>query len=451
MAGGERFLFGAFTLDVGNRRLSRGPDFVRLSPKAFDVLVALVREPGRLVTKGELLARVWPQSFVEEGILTVHVSALRKALGDTVRPPAYIETVARSGYRFIAPVTRDSAADGSSRLSALPRPVELYELVGRGRSHLLSASHFELPNAVEAFRAAIEIDPTYAPAHAGLARARCAQVAWSAVPHHEAFAEAKAAALRALAADSACVDAQVALGTVLFLSEWDWPAAERSLRRALDSDPDHTEALLQYASLQETLGRVDEGLRFKQQALAREPRSALVLVQIALSHWHRRKYEETLVWAQRALDVDPKHLLAGEFVAGVYWQLGNVEQFLAENLRRARIFGVPDDAFAQLKQGMDRMRDVYTATGLAGLRRFVADQVRHEPVGNGAAAKMAIRRAVVYGAAGRLDEAFACLDQALAFRDPALVHLAVAPQWDGLRNDVRFAQRLKAMALPQPA
>ena len=307
MVGGERFLFGGFTLDVENRRLSHGPDVVQLSPKAFEVLVALVRAAGRLITKQDLLARVWPESFVEEGILTVHVSALRKALGDHVRPPAFIETVARSGYRFIASVTRDTGANGSSPLSALPRPVELYEFVGRGRSHLLSGSYFELPDAVEAFRAAIELDPTYAPAHAGLARARCAQIAWSLVPHQQGFAEAKSAALRALAADGACADAQVALGTVLFLSEWDWAAAERSLRRALEISPDCTEALLQYGSLQEALGRLDEGVRFKQQALARDPQSALVLVQLAVSYWHQRNYGEALAWAHRALAVDPRH------------------------------------------------------------------------------------------------------------------------------------------------
>jgi len=92
-----------------------------------------------------------------------------------------------------------------------PRPVELYELVGRGRTHLLSGSYFELPNAVDAFRAAVEIDSAYAPAHAGLARVRCAQAALRAVPHQEAFAEAKASALRALAMDSTSADAQVAL------------------------------------------------------------------------------------------------------------------------------------------------------------------------------------------------------------------------------------------------
>ena len=68
------------------RRLQRSADAVHLAPKAFDVLVALLRHPARLVPKDELLARVWPDSFVEEGILTVHVSALRRTLGDETRP-----------------------------------------------------------------------------------------------------------------------------------------------------------------------------------------------------------------------------------------------------------------------------------------------------------------------------------------------------------------------------
>ena len=136
---------------------------------------------------------------MEEGILTVHVSALRKALGDDTRPSTYIETVARSGYRFIAPVARVASDDERTAPSAVARPVELYEFVGRGRSHLLSGSYFELPAAEDAFRSAIAIDPTYAPAHAGLARARCVQAAFRVVPHQEAFTEAKASALRALA------------------------------------------------------------------------------------------------------------------------------------------------------------------------------------------------------------------------------------------------------------
>jgi len=372
MVGGERYEFGEFTLDATERRLSRSGQAVPLEPKALDVLVALLRRAGRLVTRRELLDLVWPGSFVEEGILAVHVSALRKALGDRGDGPRSIETVARSGYRFIGAVSeweasargwsiavlparpfsaeilsgRDRATgltladavidrlgrfrqivvrptravqgyanaeenptavgrslrvdavltttllrtaerlrvsarliraqDGSNlwtgefeepasdiiaiadavagsvaaylglkgglngrlngeKLSRTqpPFPPEVYELFGRGRSHLLHASMFEVPKAIEAFRAAIELAPAYAGAHAGLALAQCAQAQFRVAPPAEAYVEARAAALRALAMDDSCADAQVALGAVLFWSEWNWAGAERSLERAL--------------------------------------------------------------------------------------------------------------------------------------------------------------------------------------------------------------------------
>ena len=447
MASMEIFRFADFMLDVPERRLLHGAAAVRLSPKAFDVLVVLVRQHGHLVSKDELLQRVWPESFVEEGILTVHVSALRKALGDD-SGAAYIETVPRSGYRFIGAVTRDSADAEASALRTTARPVELYEFVGRGRSHLLSGSYFQVPDAVAAFRAAIALDPTYAPAHAGLALARCAEAGLRAAPYREAFAEAKDSALKALAMDSGAADALVALGTVLFLSDWDWSAAERSFRRALDINPDHTEALLQYGSLQEALGRLDAGLQFKQQALARDPRSALVLVQIAISHWHQRNYDETLVWAQRALELDPKHMLAGEFLCGVYWKLDDLDRFLAESRRRAIVFGVSDEALAQVDHAAAEMRRIHASGGHTALVEFMADMVMAQALAPGAAQKAALQCAVLCGAAGRLDAAFENLDRALAVHDPALVHLAVAPQWDSLRGDPRFAARLRSMALP---
>ena len=81
----------------------------------------------------------------------------------------------------------------------------------------------------------------------------------------------------------------------------------------------------------------------------------------------------------------------------------------------------------------------------------VADQITNQQLDFDAVLKTAFARAILYGAAGRLDEAFDCLDQAIAFRDPALVHLAVAPDWDSLRGDPRFAERLRSMALPSIA
>src|SRR4026209_2991185 len=98
----EVYEFGEYVLDVAERRLLKAGAAVPLAPKAQDVLVALVRRAGNLITKRELLDLVWADVAVEEGVLAVYVSALRKALG----PDEYIETIARAGYRFAAEVER---------------------------------------------------------------------------------------------------------------------------------------------------------------------------------------------------------------------------------------------------------------------------------------------------------------------------------------------------------
>jgi Tol biopolymer transport system component/DNA-binding winged helix-turn-helix (wHTH) protein len=90
---------------------------VPLTPKAFDVLVALVEQPGRLLSKQELLDKVWPDTFVEESNLAYNVFALRKALGDPADRGQYIETVPRRGYRFSAPTTPVHTSNGGHLLA----------------------------------------------------------------------------------------------------------------------------------------------------------------------------------------------------------------------------------------------------------------------------------------------------------------------------------------------
>jgi len=94
--------FDDFTVDLARRMLLCENRPVHLKPKAFDLLVALVESRGRVVTKEELLERVWPNQFVEEGNLTVQMSALRKALGERKGEPRYLVTIPGSGYRFVA-------------------------------------------------------------------------------------------------------------------------------------------------------------------------------------------------------------------------------------------------------------------------------------------------------------------------------------------------------------
>jgi predicted ATPase/DNA-binding winged helix-turn-helix (wHTH) protein len=113
------FSFGQFHLDPPNALLTRGRQVVPLKPKAFDVLAHLVRQAGRLVPQEELIGAVWPDVIVGDSSLKSCVRQIRRALGDRVRSPRFIETVHRRGYRFIAPVT---AGGGPAPHPAAPPP-----------------------------------------------------------------------------------------------------------------------------------------------------------------------------------------------------------------------------------------------------------------------------------------------------------------------------------------
>ena len=568
----EHYQFGEWALDVSDRRLTRRGEAIALPPKAHDLLVQLVRQAGRLVTKPELLDEVWAGSFVEEGILSVHVSALRKALGDTAQAPRYIETVSRSGYRFIATVTRSTldepASVGPHSIAVLPaqpshhtpsdvdqsiglaiadavidrlgrtgrvavRPTravhrltdgrvdpaelgrllgvdsvvalrfdrtddslkiaadlvrardgaelwngegfpdaiadsvvahigetprdgrlvgvfghwagarraglsppanapEVYELVGRGRSHLLACSMAEVPKAIAAYDAATAMDPTFATAHAGLAHAWCMRAEFRLAPQGEAYARAREAALRALALDNACADAQMALGAIAFLGDWDWVGAERSLARALEINPNHTEAYVLYGRLLDALGRLDEGLAMKMRALERDPSSPLVHLAISLSYWNQRCFAKAIAWATKTIELDPRHLIAREHLAGAYWAMGDYDRHMAESIRHAESHGVPAEF-------LDRLKQVYAAGGRPGVVRWVLETQRdHLP---------AFQRALFHSELGNMDEAIRCLEQAIDAHEPCLVEIAVAPQWDRLRTDPRFQKCVARMGL----
>lgn len=110
------YAFGPFRLDPVERLLLRDGEPVRLTLKAFDVLLHLVQNPGRLIQKGALMASVWPDVAVEENTLLQNISTLRKALGEDLNGNRYIETVPRLGYRFVARVKQEGGrSPGPSR------------------------------------------------------------------------------------------------------------------------------------------------------------------------------------------------------------------------------------------------------------------------------------------------------------------------------------------------
>jgi predicted ATPase/DNA-binding winged helix-turn-helix (wHTH) protein len=134
---GQGIAFGPFRLYTGQRVLLREDALIPLGSRAREILLLLVERAGEIVKKSELMARVWPDTIVEEGCLRVHIAALRKALGDGQAGVRYVENVTGQGYRFIAPLTRvDEAppapvaqARGAEHSHNIPIP--LTRMIGR--------------------------------------------------------------------------------------------------------------------------------------------------------------------------------------------------------------------------------------------------------------------------------------------------------------------------------
>jgi serine/threonine protein kinase len=354
----------------------------------------------------------------------------------------------------------------SAKFQLLERPVkiddespvvEASELVARGWAHLRSGSFFELSDAVSAFSAAIEVAPAYAAAHAGLALTKVAQATAHDVPHLEALAEARTAALRALALDDKSADAQVALGQVMLFSEWDWTAAERSFQRALAINPNHAEAYLHYGGLMEALGQLTRGFELKLQGLECDSTSALAHVLIASSLWNQRRYDDVIVWVNKALDRDPRHLFARELLVGAYSKKGDFRRQIVEDLKRVEARDLSEDTRGALREICAEILHAFDHEGLDAAHRCILKHISSawltELMSNEGGSTIIGRGNTMIGPlarsaeAGDLDKAFELLQGAVDLRDPGLVHLAVAPQWDNMRADPRFNQCLARMKL----
>lgn len=439
---------GSTRAELKDRILHAAPEtMMRLNPDTPAELERITlkcldkRTDGRYQSARELLTDLWPLKR------QLDTNAAR-AMPDAAR----LELLRRSGSHPEAAALKPASGDDAS-ITEVARASEVSELVARGWAHLRSGSFFELSDAGSVFQAATVIDPTSAAAHAGLALVRVAQGIVRDVPLVEAFGEAKAAALRALALDDESADAQVALGQVMFFAEWDWIAAERSFRRALAINQSHAEAYLHYGGLMEALGDLDRGFRLKLQGLECNSTSALAHVLIAVSFWNQRRYDDVIVWVNKALDRDPRHLFARELLAGAYWKIGDYERLLTEDLKRAEARAPNEETRAALKDICADVLHVYHREGYIEAMRYsvkytqrlmelLSDDTPQVQRGN-----TGLPLVVHCAEVGDLDAAFEHLQRALDVRDPALVHLAVAPQWDSLRADPRFNECLSRMKL----
>lgn len=162
------FAFGPFELDPDRRRLSVRGEPAAIPDRHLDILIVLVQNAGRIVAKDDLVKAGWQDVAVSDNSLEQAISALRRLLGERTDPAAYIDTVARRGYRFAAPVQRVATRESDAALDALLAPHRAFV---EGRAALESFDPAQVTHALDVFAEAVRAVPDHAQAHIGLATA----------------------------------------------------------------------------------------------------------------------------------------------------------------------------------------------------------------------------------------------------------------------------------------
>jgi tetratricopeptide (TPR) repeat protein len=409
----------------------------------------------------------------------------------------YIETVPKRGYRFTIPVKavpeipaeepasvakHPSAPDGSREFTpVIPEPAQdqrtvngfngssaaavvagLLALVGYlalvpsqsdvrarssvpnvaaellcldGRRYLSQRTLRGVHDAIAKFEAARRQDPAYAPAYSGLADALILLGSYAVYAPRDVLPRAKKAAMDALALDENLAEAHTSLAAVLGGYEWNWKAAEREFRRAIELREDYGAAHQWYAELLTANGRHTEAIREAEHAFRVDPHSPTVISVLGLTLYFAGQYDAALAQYRKAQEFNPRHMLT-------YFFLG----YVLEQKHKYK------DAIAAFQTGVDlaggagsaHLGHAYARAGNRGAAMELVRQLQSQ------AAERYISPmdiALVYVGLKDNNAAFLWMDRAYEDHSEMLRRLKVDPRYDSLRADTRFSSLLKKINL----
>ena len=268
---------------------------------------------GRVLLRGQTLvvkvnlvdvekdAQVWGHQFTKE-------------MADLFLLQSEIATEVMEALRL-----KFSGAQRRRAHSAPPRTIgaEAYHLYLKGRYHQAKRTPENTKKALELYQQAIEHDPTYASAWSGIADcyALLGFTPYGAMRPTDAFPRAKAAAQKALALDDTIAEAHSSMALCAFWYDWDWDGAERAFRRALEMRPDNIPGYVWYSELLSVTGRADEAVDVARRATSLDPLSASAAGQLSLALYLARRHDEAILAGAKALELEPNDVSALIYVA----------------------------------------------------------------------------------------------------------------------------------------
>ena len=470
----EPFRVGEWLADPVRCTLTHAGEVRQLEPKVMAVLQALVRRPGELVSKQDLIREVWESRFVTEDVITVAIYELRKVLGDSARHPQFIETIPRHGYRWkleppafpekkvagaenVAPlVPRVRAAwPALAALAAMLAAIVSWQLLRGDLARPLTSSREALAayesglrllnegsrassrEAASLLEQAVTHDAAFAEAHAALARALVLQADSGWGDRAQLQSRAQAAVNRAFELRPDLPQAHAARGMVQFVLEWNFAAAEKSLRRALQLQPTLMEAHQVLAWLHSATARHEQAIAHARQALAA---GAVPYrhVELAWALSYSARYHDALAELDRALRLEPRMFEA-------HISRGMILELLGDT---TGAYAAIREAYAGMPGGADftkRLDGIYAREGLRGVYRAWLHVSQSGRVAS--MPKSEVWHASLYSRIGELDSAITALERAYERHEGGLAWLRVEPSFTPLRYDARYQSLIQRVGL----
>ena len=341
--------------------------------------------------------------------------------------------------RAVAREIRAKLTPGEQEKLAQARPVnpQAYEAYLKGRYYWDKRRPDAVKRGVEYFQLAIEKDPTYAAAYAGLADSAGAAGFWGFAPPAETYARAKVAAQKSLEIEETA-EAHTSLGFALLHYDWDFAVARREFQRAIELDPNYATAHQWYGHYLGYSGQFDQCLEETSHALRLDPLSLIINTTYAGCFWFWRQWDRAIEHCHKAMELDPSFVGLLWMLANVYEGKGMYAEAISERQRAVDLSGGAPVFIAGL--GGTYAAAGYKPEALRIMRQLQELSKSHYV--------MSYWIALLHTSPEERDVAFHWLEKAYEERSATLALIKVDPRLDFLRSDPRFDDLVRRMKLP---
>ena len=334
--------------------------------------------------------------------------------------------------------TRLSGEDENRLTKSYTANPEAYQDYLKGRFWWNKTNEEGFNKGIEYFEQAIEKDPSYALAYAGLADSYFSLGAYQYRPPEEVFPKAKDAVLKALEIDNTLSEAHISLARVKAEFDLDWSGADLEFRRAIQIDPSYPTGHDMYGNVLRHMGRLDEAIAEEKRAVELDPLSLLNNRDLGYAFYEARQYDQAIEQERKTLDLDPNYSPAHSILGRAYLQKALYSEGIAEFEKELAISPANPDALADLGRAYAMADRKAEAEKVLDQLSALSKQKYVTPKG----------LAAIYVALGEKDKAFEWLEKANQDRSLAVaISLKTYPGFDPLRSDPRFADLLRRINL----